>query len=485
MIATRQPSRDAVVSRKLIAVVAVLCASLLAVEAADLLQWMAVGVAAFAGLAVLILYRPRYGLYAGVFLAVLLEPFKTDPFMHAGWLLESDISSSTPLNFAKASPLELILLITAFAVLGRAVVARSWPAGGTQFKRPLLIFLGLLLAAAVWGLARHGSFTIALWETRSLVAALLVAFLIPVLLPRREQVEQLVSLVILAVVLLSIEIIWRRFTLLADVKDLDLAFDHATPNLMNFVVVLLLARLIWPASRRQRLVALAIPLILYAEMLTERRAGWIGLDVGFILLTIFVFRLRRKVFYFLVLPLLIVYAGYLGAFWNAQGTIAEPARAVKSIVKPDARDAASNLYRQLEMADIRLNVRASPVLGLGFGHPYTFYIPLPDLSWWQFWHYESHNSLLWIWMEMGPLGFITFLTLLGAGIVRGVQLLRRASSNRSAPLLIAFVCAILMFAIYCFVDLGMFSFRSTLLLGLALGVVGAWGHTARACQEEP
>jgi hypothetical protein len=69
-------------------------------------------------------------------------------------------------------------------------------------------------------------------------------------------------------------------------------------------------------------------------------AGWISLDMGLILLAIFVFRLRRKVFYFLVLPLLLGYLGYVAAFWNAKGPLAEPARAVRSINDPEGRDVA-------------------------------------------------------------------------------------------------------------------------------------------------
>jgi hypothetical protein len=276
-------------------------------------------------------------------------------------------------------------------------------------------------------------------------------------------------------VLLSIDIIWRRFTLLADTKYLDLAFDHDTPVFMDFAVILLLSRLVWPASGRQRLAALAIPLILYAQMVTERRAGWVSLDVGLVLIAIFVFRLRRKVFYFVVLPLCILYVGYLGTFWNASGPIAQPARAIRSINDPEGRDQQSNFARLLERANIRLNIRAHPVTGLGFGKQYTFYLGMPDLSWWPLWHYVAHTQLLWLWMKMGPFGFITFLTLCGAGIVRGVQLLKAAQNSRSAPYIVAIVSALLMLIVYSYVDIALNSIRVTTLMGFALGVIGAWG----------
>ena len=317
----------------------------------------------------------------------------------------------------------------------------------------------------------------ALWETRTLFAAILVALLVPQVLERTEQVDRLLNMFCIGAIALSVDVLVRRFTLLADVPTghLDLDFDHVTPAIMNFAVILLLARLIWPAGARQRLMAVFIPLILYAEMVTERRAGWVGLDLGIVLLGIFIFRLRQKVFFLVVLPLLFVYAGYLITFWNADGAVAQPARAVRSIVSPDPRDAASNGYRVIEEQDIRINLAGSPLTGLGFGQPYVFYIPLPDLSWWPFWHYESHNSVFWLWMEMGPAGFIAFLSVSGATIALGVQLLKREANGRMAPILVALAGLILMMLVYSFVDLGLFNLRLMAWTGAAIGIIGARG----------
>jgi O-antigen ligase len=191
---------------------------------------------------------------------------------------------------------------------------------------------------------------------------------------------------------------------------------------------------------------------------------------------IFIFRFRRRIFYFLVLPIAIIYVGYLAAFWNADGPIAEPARAVRSINDPEGRDLQSNLYRLTERFNIRANIRAHPITGLGFGRQYIFYYPMPDLSWWPFWHYIPHNGVLFLWMKMGPVGFITFLTLCGVGILRGVQLLKHANDEPSAPILVAIVSLLLMLFVYSYVDIGVNNTRVMILLGFALGVIGTWGR---------
>lgn len=458
-----------------IGLVAIVVASLALLAAAIRLEWLSVGAALFGVACALACWRPRYGLTCVVVGAVALEPIAQDPFTRVGWQLQSDIASWSSFSFIHLFPLELLLLVTFGAVVVQSLIARqAWTRA--ELRRPVLALLALVLLSLIWGLSRGGWSSAGWWETRGLLAAALVALLAPQVYQTRGQIALVVNLLTVGTILSSAEILYRHFgeADLSKQLPLDLAYAHDTLVFMNFVVVLLLARLIWPASGRQRLWALAIPVILFAEMVTQRRAGWVGLDLSLILLAAFMFRLRRKHFYLLVLPLALLYCGYLGAFWNSEGTLAQPARAVRSISNPNARDQSSNFYRYVETTDLRLNIKANPVTGLGFGRPFVFYIPLPDLSTWVFWHYIAHNSFLWLWMNTGTAGFCAFLFLIGSGIVRGVQMLKRSTRSRSAPYLVALVSALLMIPSYSYVDVSLTSIRICAMLGLTIGVIGVW-----------
>lgn len=474
MIATYTPERSWPALKYAAGLALVACASLAFVAATLVFQEAAIANALFVIVLGLAIWRPRYGIYAVILLVIAFEPDTSDPFMRFGWYMQTPISASSDINVLVFSPVELILLATLLRVLIPALIERR-SLRGAQVQMPLLVFLGLLLCSLAYGIVSGGVFHIALQVTRSLVAGVLIALILPSVFRERGQVHHAVNLLCVAAMLLSVDIIWRRFTLLAGKTYLDLSFDHDSPVFMNVVVVLLLARLVWPASGRQRLAALVIPLILYAEMVTERRAGWVSLDVGLVLITIFVFRLRRKVFFFLVVPLLLVYTGYLGAFWNATGPLAQPARAIRSINDPEGRDQSANFARLVERQNIRLNIKAQPLTGLGFGKQYAFYYPVADLSFWPLWHYVAHDQLLWLWMEMGPLGFITFLTICGAATARGVQLLKAAQRSRSAPYLVAIVSLVPMLLVYSYVDIALNSIRVMAVMGFALGAIGAWG----------
>ncbi len=441
------------------------------------LEWLAVGMVLFGAACVLACWRPRYGLTCVIVAAVVLEPIPQDPITHIGWQLQSDVASWTKLSFIHLFPLEILLLITFGAVVVQRVIARqAWDRA--DLRRSVLLLLGTVVLSLVWGLSRGGWSSAALWQTRGFFALGAVALLAPQVYRTRAAIESVVDLVVLGTILSSVEILWRRFTQVDSWRGvpIDLAFAHDTPVIMNFVVILLLARLIWPASGRQRLVALAIPLILWAEMATERRAGWVGLDLALILLAVFMFRLRRRHFYLLVLPLTLLYCGYLGAFWNSDGTLAQPARAVRSISDPNTRDQASNYYRYVETTNIRLNIKASPVTGLGFGKPFVFYLPLADLSSWIFWHYIAHNSLLWFWMYAGPIGFMALLFMIGSATVRGVQTLKQSTRSHSAPYLVALISVLLMIPSFSYVDVSLTSIRIAAMFGLTLGAIGAWPY---------
>ncbi|HZU76232.1 MAG TPA: O-antigen ligase family protein [Dehalococcoidia bacterium] len=475
MIVEVRAARRVAFPTYLLLIPAAIVAALLAARAIAAWEEFAAAYAVFGAVLCVTVWRPRYGLYALVVLALMLENQPRDQFAYWGDIAQSTIATWGHISFLIFSPIELLTIVLALSVLGRAVVFRRWPAP-TTLAKPLLFFLACVAVAFAYGVLSGGTFTIAMWEVRSLVLAALIAFLVPSLVTSTKQVEQLINVVCFAMVVLAADILIRRFTLLSGYRTgtLDLVYDHESPIFINFAVIVMAARMVWPATRLQRLAACVVPLLLVAEMVTERRAGWVGLDMGLGVILVFAFRLRRKFFYLVGVPLLLFYGAYLVAYWNGQGTTAQPARAVRSLSSPDARDAASNAYRLMETANIRANIHAHPIVGLGFGHEYTFYDPLPDLSWWLFWHFEAHNTFLWLWMEAGPVGFAAFLALMGSAIVRGVHLLRRVSRMPVAPYVVGTVIGIMMVVMYTYVDLGLTSTRLAVFLGLLLGFVGAW-----------
>jgi hypothetical protein len=132
------------------------------------------------------------------------------------------------------------------------------------------------------------------------------------------------------------------------------------------------------------------------------------------------YRENRKLFFTLAPTGVIIFLAYLAIFWNNTGSIGIIARAVRSVVgQPTARDAASNIYRDIENINSMFNITSSPLLGIGFGNKFTIVAKMPDISTFEWWEYITHNSIMWIWMEAGAGAFFSMLFLTGMAMIVG------------------------------------------------------------------
>jgi O-antigen ligase len=183
------------------------------------------------------------------------------------------------------------------------------------------------------------------------------------------------------------------------------------------------------------------------------------------------------------LVLLALLAVYLPAYWNKSGGLAQPARAIHSQISPDPRDAASNLYRLQENANLKLNIRQGGVLGRGFGTPIDYALPIVDISKIDpNIKYVPHNGVLYILMRMGLLGTIAFWGLLGVGIIAACRL-ARVADRELAVVGATVACALVAYALEGSVDQGFFYYRVALIMGTLLGLAEAARRIDRRAQH--
>ncbi|MGZ3599343.1 MAG: O-antigen ligase family protein [Ktedonobacterales bacterium] len=363
--------------------------------------------------------------------ALLLEaegPTLVDPWAQLAWYYHADISSW---SLSKYVPVHIVVSLVEVLL---AVTALIWWQRNRRLKEayrfqpgtlivPLLTFGGLLALGVLYGLAGGGNFTFALWEVRGFAMMIAVYLLAGIFIRREEHLNHLVWVILIAGTGLAVENILRSALYATAIQGDDLAFDHVDSVILAFAFVLALNVFAFGGTRGQkRLAAFAIPVILIATEVMKRRAAFVVLAIGIVVLTIFLLRLRPRVFWKVVPPLAVLFGIYLAIFWRDSSMIGQPARAISSQFTPDARDYNSNLYRLIERWDIIFNIQTAPITGLGFGQQFRFFIPLPDVgSNWPFWHYTTHNAVLWVWMKDGAIGFLTFLWLLGRGMFDGAR----------------------------------------------------------------
>lgn len=437
-------------------------------EAAVLLPVAAAALAA-------IVWRPQIGLFALVGLTLLFEINSPDPLMLPGRYLHYGLQSSLGISGFIASPLELLLILSAVIWLIKGIVSRNLAFRGGDLGWFTALFFAALMAGLVRGAAGGGDLYVAFWEVRSLLYLGVGYLLAANLIRTRRDVSILVTLFLVASGVYAVEgamryIVWIRPDTLGVAPEFN--YSHEVVIFLAVLVLQGIIQVVVGGPLWRRILGLALlPLGMVTLLATQRRAGYIALAIAFLLMTIPWMVRHRKAVLLILMPAVIGAAIYLPVFWNNTGFLGQPARAVRSLSAPDARDASSNEYRDMELVNVIGTIRADPLLGVGFGRPFTFYVPLPDLSWWPFWRYQPHHNILWMWLKIGAPGFaLFFLLMMGA-----LSLASSRALTLSDPSLITFayiaIVGIVATMVFCWVDLGLTNGRVTLYLGVVLGVL--------------
>ncbi|MBF6599308.1 MAG: O-antigen ligase family protein [Dehalococcoidia bacterium] len=440
-----------------------------------------------AGIVVLALavVKPISGVYA-VMIAALLGDFHiNDPNYAAGARLYKSLA---PVGIS-LTPVELVLFAALLGLAIRLIYDDEVRFRAGSLLLPIALFVAAIALASVVGISRGANMATLRQELRGLVYVPVLYLLLTNLLTRREQWMRLMWVFVAFANIASVENIYRYYGDVATTSyslkvSLALAFAHEDSLLYAAAIVLLTARLVWSRNIMREWKCIALMLLPLAAMLVmRRRAGLVALDGGIIVLCLVLIREKLRTFLVLVPLGLLAMGLVIAVTWNNTGSTGELARSYRSAVgsgQVSARDASSNSYRKREELNIRLNIQGDPVIGLGMGRPYRFYVPVADLSAnWPLWDSVPHNSVLWIWMDAGILGFGALTMLFAASICRSMQVLR-AISTPMKPYAFAFGAIIFMFIMYSWVDLGMITPRTLTLFALALGGIAALGHIAAA-----
>jgi hypothetical protein len=379
-----------------------------------------------------------------------------------------------PLHLSPADLLVGGLLLLTFrraAVSERSRIARS-PVGLAVLALAVTVFLSVGV-----GLMHHGASRIALMEVRPYAYLAITYLLASVLIRRRSTV----CAVLWAFVLASGFKGAQALVLFLSVRDLrprpEAVLGHEEALFFGLFIVLTLALWLFEVPGRLRTTATCLlPVVVAGDLANTRRAAWLILAAGLIVLAAVGYALlqhRRRFLGRLVAAAIVALAVYLPAYWNKSGGFAQPARAIHSIVAPSERDASSDLYRIQEDANLKLNIAQAGPLGKGFGVPIDYALPIEDISDLdRFIAYVPHNGVLYVLMRMGILGGVAFWALLATGIVSACRLAH--SADRELAVAGAFVaCALVAYTMEGAIDQGFFFYRIAFAVGTLLGLTEA------------
>jgi hypothetical protein len=265
---------------------------------------------------------------------------------------------------------------------------------------------------------------------------------------------------------------------IASVASLEAVTGHEDVVFFNAALALALGAIV--LGRRTPLsigLIAAAPVILLAELVTERRVGFVGLAAVTLVMCVLFLRTHPRRAIVLTAIVGVGVALYVPLFWDADGALGQPIRALRTIAGDPtmtARDQLSGHWREIEDANIAFTMRQLPLTGVGVGQEYLFQRepPVPSTTF-VFWRFMTHNALLWLWLKAGPLGAFALAFLVARALLLASRLFvtSRDTDLRLAVVLpIALVVAQIVFSS---VELGLTYSRTMIVLGGALGLLAA------------
>ncbi len=435
----------------------------------NLIAWLLFMIGAAA-----ILYEPRYGVYLTLSLGLMGDSTLSPWFPFVNNL--SSAQSILYLNDSMIiSPLEVYFGLMLIAWIGRGVVRRKFSFFTGPIFWPAMVFAAFILFGFVYGVGTGGDFRIAIWEGRYIFYIPIMLVLVSNLITKREHVSNLVWSLVIALFIEGLSGVYHYVVKLnGDLSQVESITEHAAAIHMNTIFVLILALWLYKGSLIKRLaLPIMMPAIVFTYIATQRRAAFLTLAIALAMMFVILLIENRQLFWFVVPPLAVIGILYIGVFWNASGALGLPVQAVKAVLVPSqasAKDLSSDLYRVLENINTSFTIHASPLTGVGFGQKFYMIVALPDISFFEFWEYITHNSILWIWMKAGVGGFFSMLFLIGSAIMVGGQVLLRMPGGDLSAIALTMVLYVVMHFLYGYVDMS-WDPQSMLFVGTALGVL--------------
>ena len=391
--------------------------------------------------------------------------------------LFKSFSASAGLGGLYVNPVEvmmstiLLTWVVRSTVEGRLSLPRGQLAAGVG-----LMALAVAMAE-IHGLASGGDFKISLWEVRPWLYLSLMYLLAAELTTKRALLTGILWTLVVTGGLKGVQAIYRYIVLRDAFPKPETLLEHEEAVFFGLLLVLTLLLWLFNVRGRLRTVAtLLAPLVLFANMVNQRRTAWIVLGVGIavaLALTWLRFPERRRSVNIAAVVLVLASAAYLPLFWNSTNAVGEPAQAVKSAISPGQRDQSSDLYRVYENYNLGVEIRQTTPLGAGFGRELVNTVHLPNLSKGDaFILYIPHNQILYIWLRTGIPGALAFWFLIGAAVVSAGRLARVRDPEYSLFGALV-VCALSAYLIEGWYDQGLTSFRVAILMGCLLGSVEA------------
>jgi len=376
-------------------------------------------------------------------------------------------------------PIGMLLLFLLALTVHLRLRLRERALEGGPLLLPFACFLLCVAWGVVHGLSAGGSVRIIVLEVRPFCYLFLSYLLAYNLVTTTRQVRTLLWVIIIGAGVKALQGMYIFLGVLQGrLEGHREIMAHEESFFLAVVIVLFVIFSLHHRDRRQYQTILSLlPFLTVVLIANQRRVAYLELLAGAGVAWALAFlqapsRRRRLVKILSVsVPLIVL---YVLAFHQNTTFFARPAGALVSMFypEPNTKSAESNLYRTIENRNLLATIRKHRILGTGFGLPFLQPTALPDIGQWNpYYLHIPHNTILWVWMRLGTIGFLALWVLIGAIVVRGALFARRLRDPYLQCVAIFVVSVTFMELLAAWADYQLYNLRNVLYLGLMAGVL--------------
>ncbi len=407
------------------------------------------------------------------------------PLSFLGDLLHYNVDKLYPSIPVKLSGLEILVLLLLAVAAWRRIARNPIDRVGQEQTAAVLVsavtlYVMALAYSTANGLANDGQLKFAILQVRPLlhVAALFALFHFAYRGPRDHVL--IGKLVVLAACIKAGLAVWADTAVRSTPwfwthgRHWQCATNHGDSVLFSIACVTVIAQLLERMDRKRlRQAALFVPVFFVGMRFNHRRLAWVDLAVALICIYLVSpwapWKRAVKRAILVGIPVAVL---YVAIGWNAGGGLVfGPIRMVRSL--SDSSVDRSTLYREIENWNLAMSIREAPVVGRGFGHPFSEFIKGDDISSiFELYALEPHNAVLGLVLFGGLIAFTAMWMPLAVGIFLAVRSHRFASAPEDRAAALTAMAALLIVSVQTFGDLGQYYVQFQVFTAFALVVAG-------------
>ena len=377
-------------------------------------------------------------------------------------------------------PIGFLFLYAFLVILVRNLATRRPLLQGGKLLGTLLLLVGAVSWGVLHGLQAGGDFKLMVLEVRPFQYLFYGYILAYNLVTTKRQIITFIWIVIVGAGIKAMQAMYIVFKVLHGHRD---GYNEIMAHEDSFFwVALMLLAVLFLIQYRQRLQMrwawIITPFAVLAIYYNNRRADYVAFLIGAVVAWIIVIvakrsgRLKHIVAFASIAG---VSGAYMLIFSHVSGKLGGPARAIISVVSPsstDLRDILSNQYRTYENADLLFTFHQNPIFGWGYGHNFLQPFLLPNiLSLDPVYLLVPHNTILWVLMSLGLIGFAALWNFFGQVIIRGCEYAREIRDPYLQLVAIYIVSVTIMEVIVAYADYQLFFYRNMIYMGLLAAIL--------------